>query len=215
MKKRVALGFRAHSGWTAMVALCLERDQPRVLVRERPKLVHTFTYEFRQPYHTAEKMPRDRAQEFVSQVELAATQLAEEAIRMIQTSLRKQGYELTCFGVPLSSARKLPSFENILLSHALVHTADGELFRRALIRAGEQCRITARTFVERDLIPIACKTVKTDEKDLRGRLAALGKPIGPPWSQDEKFAAMAAWLALLARKSKSAGPTNENPESLA
>jgi hypothetical protein len=27
-------------------------------------------------------------------------------------------------------------------------------------------------------------------------VAAMGKGIGPPWRQDEKFAAVAAWLAL-------------------
>ena len=32
-----------------------------------------------------------------------------------------------------------------------------------------------------------------------GRLTALGKLIGSPWSQDEKFAALAAWLALFAQ----------------
>ena len=212
--KDVALGFRAHSGWTAMVGLCLEKDQPRVLLRQRPKLVQQFTYEFRQPYHTAEKMPMDTAREFVSQIESAATWLAASAIRTVQLDLRKQGYEITCFGLPVGSARPLPSFEKILLSHALVHTADGELFRRALIRACEQCHISGLTLRERELVAIACKAWKVDKNDLLVRLAKLGKPMGPPWSQDEKFAAMAAWLALLGgRKSRLTGPANESPDS--
>ena len=212
--KDVALGFRAHSGWTAMVGLCLEKDQPQVLLRQRPKLVQEFTYEFRQPYHTAEKMPMDRAREFVSQIESAATRLAESAIRTVQLDLRKQGYELTRFGLPLASARPLPSLEKILLSHALVHTADGELFRRALIRASEQCHISGLTLAERELVLIACKTLKVDKNDLLIRLGKLGKPVGPPWSQDEKFAAMAAWLALLGgEKSRSAGPAKAGPDA--
>jgi len=48
-------------------------------------------------------MPRDRAREFVAQVELAATRLAEGAIRKTQVDLRKQGYDLTCFGPPLAA----------------------------------------------------------------------------------------------------------------
>src|SRR5215469_9733772 len=99
--KHAALGFRAHSGWTALVALCLERNRPQVLLRQRPKLVQEFTYEFRQPYHTAEKMPMDRASEFIARVESAATGLAETAIRTIQVKLGEQGYEITCFGLPL------------------------------------------------------------------------------------------------------------------
>jgi hypothetical protein len=194
--KHVALGFRAHSGWTALVALSLEK-KPQILVRQRPKLVQEFTYEFRQPYHTAEKMAIDRAGEFVSQIESAATRLAKDAIRTVQRDLRKRGYELTCFGLPVASARPLPRLEKILLSHALVHTADGALFRRALIRASQQCHIAGLTLPERELVTIACETLKINKDDLLSRLAELGKPIGPPWSQDEKSATMAAWLALL------------------
>lgn len=195
--KYAALGFRAHSGWTALVGLCLERNQPQVLLRQRPKLVEKFTYEFRQPYHTAEKMATDRAGEFVSRVELAATRLAEVAIRTIQVELGKQGYKVTCFGLPSASAKPLPDFDKILRSHALVHAADGALFRRALFQAGERCQVAAVTFQERELLAIACKTLKMDKDDLMSTLVGLGKLMGSPWSQDEKFAAVAAWLALV------------------
>jgi hypothetical protein len=171
-------------------------------MRQRPKLVQEFTYEFRQPYHTAAKMAANAAREFVSGVESAATRLAEGAIRSIHADLRKQGHEVTCFGLPIASAKPLPSLEKILRSHALVHTADGELFRRALIHASERCDIAAFTLVERELVTVVCQTLKIDKDDLMGRLAAIGKLIGPPWSQDEKYAAMAAWLALLSRRER-------------
>lgn len=200
-----ALGFRAHSGWTALVALCLETNRPQVLLRQRPRLVQEFTYEFRQPYHTAEKMPIYRAREFIARVESAATELAEAAIRTIQIELGKQGYEVTCFGLPLASAKALPSLDQILRSHALVHTADGELFRRVLMHAGACCQISACTIKERELPALACETLRIKDNDLRSRLTALGKPLGPPWGQDEKLAVLAAWLALLSRAK--AGPS--------
>jgi len=203
--KHAALGFRVHSGWTALVALCLEGNVPQVLVRQRPKLVQEFTYKFRQPFHTAEKMPMDRAREFVASVESVAIQLAEGAIQTIQVELRKQGHELTCFGLPLASAKPLPSFDKILRSHALVHTADGELFRRTLIHANERCQIAAFMLPERELLTVACKTLKINKAELMNRLTTFGKRIGPPWSQDEKFAAMAAWLALLHRSRTKSG----------
>ena len=64
--KHAALGFRAHSGWTSLVAISLEEGSPLVLLRERPHLVKTFTYEFRQPYHTAAKRPPVEAHGFIS-----------------------------------------------------------------------------------------------------------------------------------------------------
>jgi hypothetical protein len=201
--KHAALGFRAHSGWTALVAVSLEKDGPRVLVRQRPELVERFTYELRQPYHTAEKLPADQAREFVSRIESAAQRMAEEAIGAVQADLRQQGYRLAWFGLLLSSARPLPSLDKILSSHALIHTADGELFRRALIYGSRRCRLTAFTIAERELLAFACKTLRFSPDDLTRRLTALGKSMGSPWSQDEKFAALAAWLALRAREGTS------------
>jgi hypothetical protein len=32
------------------------------------------------------------------------------------------------------------------------------------------------------------------------RVAALGRPLGAPWTQDEKFASLIAWLALSPRE---------------
>src|SRR5258706_12936359 len=55
--KQAAVGFRVHSGWSALVTVALENGIPTVLSRERVHLVKTFIYKFRQPYHTAERMP--------------------------------------------------------------------------------------------------------------------------------------------------------------
>lgn len=191
-----ALGFRTHSGWTAFVALSINEDGPRVLARGRPELVGTFTYEFRQPYHTAEKMPLEKARAFVSRVNAEANHLAQQVIHSLQTDLKNQGYELTRFGLIEASAKPLPSLDKILSSHALIHTADGELFREALTYASAQCHLTGLALKERELVELACKTFGLTSKNLAVRLATLGKQVGPPWSQDEKFAALAAWLAL-------------------
>ena len=200
--KHAALGLRAHSGWTALVAVSLEKDGPRILVRQRPELVETFTYEFRQPYHSAEKMSLDKAREFILRVESEAQHLAEEAIRPIRAELRKQGYELTCLALPRASARALPDLEKVLSSHALIHSADGELFRRALIQGGKRCHVPALTFKERELFSFACQTLRIEDDELRALLTALGRPIGSPWSQDEKIATLAAWLALYFRRTR-------------
>src|SRR5271170_752296 len=66
--KSAALGFRAHSGWTALVALSVSKGAPCVLARQRVHLVDTFTYAFRQPYHSAAKMPPAEGRAFISRV---------------------------------------------------------------------------------------------------------------------------------------------------
>ena len=179
-----------------MVAVSLEKDSPRVLLRERPHLVETFTYEFRQPYHTAEKMPLERARAFIERVESESKALAGKAVQAAQTKLRDQGHKLTVLALLLASGKPLPSLDKILASHALIHTADGELFRAALFHAGKRARLSEFSLKERDLLAAASKVLKSAPAKLTTQLTSLGKPVGSPWSQDEKFAALAAWLAL-------------------
>ncbi len=195
--KTAALGFRAHSGWTSLVAVTLNDSGPMVLSRRRVHLVETFTYTFRQPYHTGVKMPLDDARAFISRVESEAKRLARRAIRESQKSLLAQGYEITHTGLLLASGRPLPALPQVLASHALIHTADGELFRRALLHASARCDLTSATMKERDLLAHAFQTLHIKPNILTRRIADLGRGLGPPWTQDEKFASLIAWLALL------------------
>jgi len=194
--KSAALGFRAHSGWTALVALFVTKGDPQILARQRVHLVDTFTYKFRQPYHTAEKMPLDEARASISRVETQAKRLAYRAIRELQENLRAQGYRLTRCGVVTASGRPLPSLPQILASHAIIHTADGELFRRALLHASNRCGLANATVKERELLAESSRILQLKPDVLTRRIAELGRPLGAPWTQDEKFASLIAWLAL-------------------
>lgn len=191
-----AIGFRAHSGWASLVALTLVDGAPMILSRRRVHLVETFTYTFRQPYHTGEKMPLDEAKAFISRASVEAKRLALRAIKDLQKTLEPQGYPLTHCGLLLASGRPLPPLPKILASHALIHTADGELFRGAILHASSRCGLANTTMKERDLLARASETLRIKPAVLTRRIADLGKPLGPPWTQDEKFASMIAWLAL-------------------
>jgi hypothetical protein len=194
--KNAALGFRAHSGWAAFVAVFLEKGAPTVLARQRVHLVETFTYEFRQPYHTAEKMLLGQARDFIERVRDEASRLAHRAIHGLQNDLQKQGIALKRCGLLLASGKPLPNLEKILSSHALIHTADGVLFREALLHATARCGLPVLSVKERELLERAGQALRLKHADLTRRVTALGRPLGAPWSQDEKFAALIAWLAL-------------------
>jgi hypothetical protein len=194
--KQATVGFRTHSGWAAMVAVSVEKGTPHVLARERVHLVETFTYRFRQPYHTAEKLPIGEARKFVALAEVAAERLARRAIHKLQSELARQGIHATRCSLLLASGRTLPNLEKILASHALIHAADGELFREALSSAAKRSGLATVKIRERQLLEIAQKALRSEPGALLRRLAELGKPLGSPWSQDEKFATLAAWLAF-------------------
>jgi len=194
--QRAAIGFRVHSGWAAMVAVSLEDGAPVVLHRRKLLLVKTFSYTFRQPYHTAEKMPLGDAAEFVRGVEKESRELALSGLRALEKELESVRYKVRGCALLLASGRKLPEFEKILASHALIHTADGELFREAIRCACRHAKLPLAATTERELLTSAATRLKKKPEFLNRQVAALGKSLGPPWTQDEKLATLAAWLTL-------------------
>ena len=194
--KPAALGFRVHSGWACMAAITIDGGVLRLLLRERPQLVKTFTYEFRQPYHTAEKLPIDEAGALISRMQQEAGSLADRAVRSAQAKLREQGYDLKKCGLLSAKGRPLPSLPQILASHALIHAADGELFREALIHACERAPFPVVIVRESELLERAGRELHLDSGELEQRLADLGRAHGSPWTRDEKFAALVAAVSL-------------------
>lgn len=195
--KQAAVGFRAHSGWTALVAVAVEDGRPQVLWRARPHLVQTFTYEFRQPYHTAERATIDEAREIISRARSEAARLVRKAIGEVQSRLDAIEFELSCCGLLLASSRPLPGLEKILTSHSLIHSADGELFRDALLEASGECDLETYAVREKELVETASREFAMRPDRILSLVASLGSALGPPWTQDEKLAALVAWLALI------------------
>ncbi len=195
--KPAALGFRVHSGWTSLIALALENDQPIILARQRPHLVATFSYTFRQPYHTAEKMDLAEARTFLDQLRDEARVLALSALRAAQTEAAQQGYKVNRAALLLASGRPLPELPKILASHSIIHTADGEFFREALLHACARADLAVTKIKDRELLATAATTLRRKPPALTRFVNDLGKPLGSPWTQDEKFATLAAWLALV------------------
>jgi hypothetical protein len=191
-----AVGFRVHSGWAAAVVLCGPADAPVVVDRRKIQLVKTFSYTFRQPYHTAEQMPRLDAAKFIRSVQTEAKRLASSALRSLQIDLAEGDFKIVRAALLMASGRALPELEQILVSHALIHTADGELFRDSLRAACARLHLPVLGIREKDLFAMASKAFGIQPAELKRRITTFGKSLGPPWSQDEKFAALAAWLSL-------------------
>ena len=57
-------------------------------------------------------------------------------------------------------------------------------------------RLPVEGIREKELFATASKALGMQEATLKRRVNEFGKALGPPWTQDEKFAALAAWLTL-------------------
>ncbi len=191
-----ALGFRAHSGWAAVVALAGLVRSPAVVERTRIELVGPQNPRARQPYHAAAELELKQAEKLIAQCIKETKQMARQGLRILVKDLKKKGYAVNGCGVLQGSGRALPALEKILASHPLLHTAEGILFRDVLTQASEHCKLAVTAVRERELFMHGTAKLRIPADELQRRLTEMGKPFGPPWGQDEKFAALAAWLAL-------------------
>jgi len=195
---RAAVGFRAHSGWTAMVVVAEPLNRPAVLRRQRVELAADYERAM-QPFHAAEGLPIEKAAALILRSTEAARALARRALRQAKADLEKAGHELVAGGLLLSSGRPLPELPKILASHALIHAADGELFRDALRDESLGCGLAVTAVREREVFDHAAKALKVPASELKRRLEGMRGELGPPWRADEKLSTLAAWLALAAR----------------
>jgi len=192
---KAALGFRAHSGWAAVVALGGLVAAPIVLRRRRVELADRAIAGSAQLYHAAEQMQFASAAEFVEQCSEASNALAARALRETIAEVSAKGYTVGAACVLLSSARPLPELKGILASHALIHTAEGEFYRGVLSVACVESGLKTSGLKEKELWS-AAGTLNFSRSELETRISELGKSVGPPWRQDEKLCALASWIAL-------------------
>ena len=196
MSSPAAIGFRAHSGWAAAVAITGPGDAPAAVTRRRIEMADRGKTGPSQPYHAAVGLDLREAERVVENCAAHAAALAATALRGIVEDLRRLGHPVMGCGLLLASGRPLPPLERILASHPLLHTAEGELFRDALRAASRECGLALTEVKERELLTRAAADLHLPATQIERHLAGMGKAIGPPWRQDEKFAAAVAWLAL-------------------
>ena len=202
--RRAALGLRAHSGSAALVALAGSLESPDVVIRRRIVTADAAVGGSKQPFHTAEPLELADAAAWIDKCTESTKQLSREAVRTAISDLRGRGLEVVGCGVILGSGRSLPALEAILASHAMLHTAEGEFYRQALVEAGKHCGLPVVGIKERDVYEQGAAHWHISVVELRSRIAALGRGIGPPWTQDQKYAALVGWLALNGLKLKPA-----------
>jgi hypothetical protein len=168
-----------------MVAVADAIDAPEVLDRQRIVIADPRLAGSKQPYHAAAGLPFAQAEDFVRRAAESSRTLAREAIANVVTALEARGYEVAGGAVLLASGKALPGLAAILAAHPLIHTAEGVFFREAMMWAARECRL-----------PVTGVPEKSLDNALLKRLDALGKSLGPPWTQDQKYAAAAALMAL-------------------
>lgn len=182
---KVAFGFKAHSGWAALVVLGKEKNDLVVVDRRRVELVENEWA--RQPYHAAEGLKPEAAEDLVQRGIKAAHTLASREVREAVKRESQRKNEVKACGVLVGSSMPDWSVAEILAVHFRMHKAEGVLFRDALVKASKESKLRTVEVPEKSL---------TEYADLATKISSLGKAVGPPWGKDQKDATLAALLAL-------------------
>ena len=191
---KVAFGFRAHSGWAALVVLGKQGEELVVVDRRRIELVDELWA--RQPYHAAEGLESRVARELVKRGIDVAHRLALAEMKAAIKRERSRKNEVAGCAVIVGSPMPGWNTEEILAVHFRMHKAEGVLFQNALVRASEKCKLKTLPVFEKELMAQASKELGSRSDTLVQMIAGLGKPIGAPWGKDQKDAALIALMAL-------------------
>jgi hypothetical protein len=199
-----ALGFRVHSGWAALVILSGPLETPVIVDRRRIEIADPNIAGSKQPYHSAESLELKEAENFVAGCVERSSQLAKVAVQSAIVNAKQNGYQVSTAGVLIASGKPLPELQRILASHPLLHTAEGELFRNVIIAACRSSCLSMLVVKEKELTILHSQKLGVSDVVIQRQLARMGKIVGSPWRQDEKFASRVAWMALAAKTESAA-----------
>lgn len=194
-----ALGIRVHSGWGAAVVIASGNGSIQVVEHRRIQIISPHAVGAAQPYHFAEKLALGAAEKHLAQCAAESARLASAGIGELVDAVASQGNTIRVAAILLSSARPLPELPKILAAHTLIHAAEGEFFRQAFRTACESLRIPVTGIRERDLEQQSAAAFGRTAAQVRTRINGFGKIVGPPWTADQKTAALAAAINLVSK----------------
>src|SRR4029077_19459410 len=126
----------------------------------------------------------------------SARRHAMREIRAAVARLVAGGHAIAGCAVLMGAPMPAWSVDEILAVHVRMHKAEGVLFREALAAAVTGCGLNLVAIFEKDLVRHAARALEATAGALQKRVAAIGKSAGPPWTKDQKEAALAAMVAL-------------------
>jgi hypothetical protein len=194
-ERAAAIGCRAHTGWAVLVVVAGGVARPEVISRGRAELGDPAGRVRRNVYQAARTLDPAEAAVLVDAAKsIAAEQAAAALERTVRDAWDEGAVVRSCAVVvgAFAGAR----LESILASHALAHAAEGRLYQAALLQSAESLGLDAVAVPKRSIWEESEEALAVCQGELRRRIDQLRRQLGPPWAQDQKLAALAAWITL-------------------
>lgn len=194
---RVGIGVRDHSGWAVAVAVAARRGGVDVVDRRRLLLCPERVP--RMMFHAAAQGPPAGAASAIELAERSVQECTARAVTEITEALAGGGHTVAGIAVAHGPPRLPCDLDGILASHAFVHAAEADLYRRALVERAEAAGLRVVRYAPKTAIADAAAATGTRPEQLEATLSAVGEELGPPWQKDHREAVAAALVVLAGR----------------
>jgi hypothetical protein len=166
-----------------------------VLLRKRVELADPRGRVRKNAYQAARTLEPDEADKLVEAARRIASEQAAAALEQTARDAKEEGADVRSCAVVVGALSEGVPLESILASHALAHAAEGRLYQGALLHGAESCGLEAVAVPKRSIWEEGAAALGLSPDELRRRIDNLRREIGPPWAEDQKLAALAAWIA--------------------
>ena len=137
----------------------------------------------------------DEGQALVERVSGAVMERTGAVLDEVVATLDGDGHEPAVVAV-IGLPRTLPDLAKILTAHPLLHAAEGELYRGALVDAAADRGLPVYLADPKAVQSQGAVALGMDEAALVGVIKVIGAANGPPWQKDHRDAVVAALTAL-------------------
>jgi hypothetical protein len=143
-------------------------------------------------YQASRGLAPAEAAAVVRAAERIAGEQATAALEQVVRDAKDEGAVVSSCAVVVGASSGDAPLESILASHALAHAAEGRLYQDAVLRGAESLGLKSVAVPKRSIWEQGESTLGVSRDWVDG----LRRELGPPWAEDQKLAALAAWIAL-------------------
>lgn len=190
----IGIGLTVKSGWAAMV-LVRTSDRLEVLNSTRVELSDPDVPESRQPFHDGFSKAREPGQELTNVLKSVHRYGSRSLVDSLDSVAA--GADIGWAAVVVGS---LIEPERLGNTHMRIHAQEGQLFRELVVDTLRRRGLQTRVWRDRDLYGLASDALGRSEAAIRTLLTQAGKDHAGPWRAEQKAAALAAWIAPLAKR---------------
>jgi hypothetical protein len=191
-----ALGFRVKSGWAMAVLLAGPSNAPKLVRCQAVLLSDPKIPQSKQPHHAALDLGKE-GKAMAEKLCRVVTGAAKQSVQELLERAAADGYSVVGAGLVVGSLVDPATLHN---EHIRAHGLEGQLFRTALEDALRERGLASRVLLEKNAYATASPTLRKSAPQAKKIIAGLGESHEGSWRAEEKLAALAAWMALNARK---------------